>query len=72
MIGRDPRTLQHISKGTTSMRILWISAVVHAVDAAVVTYNWDITWVTASPDDFTRPVIGKSATLLINSPCSKP
>ena len=23
-----------------------------------VTYNWDITWVTASPDGFARPVIG--------------
>lgn len=23
-----------------------------------VTYNWDITWVTASPDGFERPVIG--------------
>jgi len=26
--------------------------------AATVTYNWDITWVTAAPDGFARPVIG--------------
>lgn len=26
--------------------------------AATVTYNWDITWVSAAPDGFTRPVIG--------------
>lgn len=26
--------------------------------AATVTYNWDITWVTAAPDGFSRPVIG--------------
>jgi iron transport multicopper oxidase len=26
--------------------------------AAVVTYNWDVTWVWASPDGFGRPVIG--------------
>jgi iron transport multicopper oxidase len=26
--------------------------------AATVTYNWDVTWVWASPDGFGRPVIG--------------
>ncbi|KAI9734044.1 MAG: hypothetical protein M1818_006982 [Claussenomyces sp. TS43310] len=26
--------------------------------AATVTYNWDVTWVSAAPDGFTRPVIG--------------
>jgi iron transport multicopper oxidase len=26
--------------------------------AATVTYNWDVTWVTAAPDGFSRPVIG--------------
>src|ERR1700730_17993879 len=26
--------------------------------AATVTYNWDITWVTAAPDGFSRQVIG--------------
>lgn len=28
------------------------------VVSKTVTYNWDITWVTASPDGFARPVIG--------------
>ncbi|QIW96265.1 hypothetical protein AMS68_001783 [Peltaster fructicola] len=28
------------------------------VQAATVNYDWNITWVTASPDGFTRPVIG--------------
>lgn len=26
--------------------------------AGTATYNWDITWVSAAPDGFTRPVIG--------------
>jgi iron transport multicopper oxidase len=26
--------------------------------AATVSYNWDVTWVTASPDGFERPVVG--------------
>ncbi|KAK0615874.1 Cupredoxin [Bombardia bombarda] len=26
--------------------------------AATVTYNWDVTWVNASPDGFARPVVG--------------
>lgn len=26
--------------------------------AKTVTYDWDITWVSGSPDSFTRPVIG--------------
>jgi iron transport multicopper oxidase len=26
--------------------------------AGTVTYNWDVTWVTAAPDGFSRPVIG--------------
>ncbi len=26
--------------------------------ADVVTYNWDVTWVNASPDGFARPIIG--------------
>lgn len=26
--------------------------------AGTVTYDWDITWVSAAPDGFTRPVIG--------------
>lgn len=26
--------------------------------AASLTYDWDITWVSAAPDGFTRPVIG--------------
>ncbi len=29
-----------------------------AASASTVTYNWDVTWVNAAPDGFTRPVIG--------------
>jgi iron transport multicopper oxidase len=35
-------------------------ALVHttAVIAATVTYNWEVTWVWASPDGYSRPIIG--------------
>jgi iron transport multicopper oxidase len=26
--------------------------------SATITYNWNVTWVSAAPDGFTRPVIG--------------
>lgn len=28
------------------------------IEAATVNFDWNITWVTASPDGFSRPVIG--------------
>lgn len=37
--------------------LLFLGYVSFAVSKTV-TYNWDITWVTASPDGFARPVIG--------------
>ena len=43
---------------------MWISIgllaafICHSV-AETVTYNWDITWVNAAPDGFSRPIIGK-------------
>lgn len=38
--------------------ILFLIACSGVVVSKTVTYNWDITWVTASPDGFARPVIG--------------
>lgn len=37
---------------------LLVLGFVHLVLSKTVTYNWDITWVTASPDGFPRPVVG--------------
>ncbi|SPO07347.1 related to Conidial Pigment Biosynthesis protein brown1 [Cephalotrichum gorgonifer] len=41
-----------------SLSSLLIGALATVASAAVVEYDWDITWVTAAPDGFTRPVIG--------------
>jgi iron transport multicopper oxidase len=38
--------------------IIILLASASLVLAGTVTYNWDITWVTAAPDGFSRPVIG--------------
>lgn len=38
--------------------ILFLLSLGGFVFSKTVTYNWDITWVTASPDGFSRPVIG--------------
>lgn len=35
-----------------------ISALLLAAEAATITYDFNITWVTASPDGFSRPTIG--------------
>ncbi len=37
---------------------LLILGLCHISFAKTVTYNWDLTWVTAAPDGFARPVIG--------------
>ena len=37
---------------------LLLSTLVSFATAKTVTYDWDVTWVTASPDGFERPVIG--------------
>lgn len=38
--------------------LLFLASFVAYSLAATLTYNWDITWVSAAPDGFTRPVIG--------------
>lgn len=38
--------------------VIPLLALAGATSAAVVTYDWSIDWVEASPDGFTRPVIG--------------
>ena len=43
---------------SSSLSALFVARLAAAVSAAVVEYDWDITWVNASPDGFSRPVIG--------------
>lgn len=38
--------------------LIFLSALYAPALAGTVVYDWDITWVSASPDNFTRPVIG--------------
>ncbi|KAK3685034.1 multicopper oxidase like protein [Podospora appendiculata] len=44
-----------LPSGVSSLAFVSLAAV---AQAATVTYNWDATWVWASPDGFARPVIG--------------
>jgi iron transport multicopper oxidase len=37
---------------------LLLLAAATSVPAATITYNWNVGWVTAAPDGFSRPVIG--------------
>lgn len=45
----------HFSLAST---LALLSSAMLGVQAATVNYDWNITWVTASPDGFSRPVIG--------------
>lgn len=51
-------------------RSIWLPALASYVYAATVTYNWNVTWVSVSPDGFRRPAIGINGTL--NSPSELP
>lgn len=42
----------------SSIQALGLAALSSLVEAATVTYNFDITWVWASPDGYGRPVVG--------------
>ncbi len=56
--------LIHLQPNIKSSKVMMLSFVIvvahllFAAHAAIVTYDWNITWVTASPDGFARPVIG--------------
>ena len=41
-----------------SLSSLLVGSLATVATAAVVEYDWDITWVNAAPDGFSRPVIG--------------
>jgi hypothetical protein len=41
-----------------AVRLLSCLALCQTTLSEIVTYNWDVTWVWASPDGFGRPVIG--------------
>lgn len=41
-----------------SILLLTLLALSQTAIAKTVTYNWDVTWVWASPDGFGRPVVG--------------
>lgn len=42
----------------TSQFVAFVGLLAQTAWAETVTYNWDITWVNASPDGHSRPVIG--------------
>ena len=42
----------------SSFGALLLGALAGLGSAAVVEYDWDITWVNAAPDGFMRPVVG--------------
>ncbi|MBE3047950.1 multicopper oxidase domain-containing protein [Candidatus Bathyarchaeota archaeon] len=42
----------------SSLGALLLGALAGLGSAAVVEYDWDITWVNAAPDGFMRPVVG--------------
>lgn len=42
----------------SSLAAFFVGSLAAVASAAVVEYDWDITWVNAAPDGFSRPVIG--------------
>ncbi|KAB5518103.1 iron transport multicopper oxidase FET3 [Coniochaeta sp. 2T2.1] len=44
-----------LPSGALSVTVLFLASL---ASAGTVTYNWDVTWVNAAPDGFSRPVIG--------------